>query len=514
MVSYDTDVSSVDNNVPFDVMGGNSNSIDILKEEFEGSPMYHLAQHEEPIMTIDSFKTETPSPPPQQLQQQFNNNIQNTSPPTMTIQQQQMMDIQQPVVLQQISLNTTTSDMNINVPQKPTKPRGRPKADKSDQQAMKKVTPKQSQQPQQIISFTTDPHLQQQQQQRILPHTPLTQQQQQQGMAIQYTNLQKYPLVGKVLLQGVNPTVVYTPCESSPSTVAAILSTTTNPTHTQVVNGSSSPGIMTFDSTGQVQTNNNNNGITITSQSTVTQKQNLIKPTTFVNLDTLPAPNNNKVPIARWTEFKPKEGKRSAHNAIEKKYRRSINDRIDELKEMLVGDKGKMNKSAVLRKAVDRIRDLHRENDQLRMLLSQHGVTVRGGTQAPTSLRHMLLEDQQKNMDNMHLPFSPPRSDESDPSYSPRSSTGSNDSSDKDSDSEGSEPLPKMRRGMSTNKRTMVCMFMFAVLAFNPFGNALNRWGEGRGGAGFEGDGEEGMGAIRRNILGSEDGEWMGLSLD
>lgn len=489
MVSYDTDVSSVDNNVPFDVMGGNSNqSMDLLaKEGYEDNPLF-LTQQEEPIMTIGAFKSETPSPPP-----------------IITVDSQ----LPSPVVQQ-------TPQLAAKATPQTARARVRPKAQEVQLQ-MKKVAPKQSP-PQNIISY--EQMILQQQPNATLSHSPQLQQQQQQQhpqpMSIQYTPLQKYPLVGKVLLQSVNaPTVVYTtPVESSPATVAAILTTEMPNT---VTTSAASPGIMTFDATG-VTTTGSPTSTTTSSKSSFSQSQNKNLKASLTNhnssssssssLNHIPGNHQNKVPIARWTEFKPKEGKRSAHNAIEKKYRRSINDRIDELKEMLVGEKGKMNKSAVLRKAVERIRDLERENEQLRRLLAQNGVQVRGGTQQSSSSLRMLLEDQQQNMESIHLPFSPPRSDESDPSYSPRSSTGSQDSSDKDSDSEGvGPPSPKMRRGMTTNKRTMVCMFMFAVLAFNPFGSLWSRYGQGSEGYEHELNGEN-LGTIRRNILGSEDGKW------
>lgn len=55
---------------------------------------------------------------------------------------------------------------------------------------------------------------------------------------------------------------------------------------------------------------------------------------------------------------KVKEVKRSTHNAIERRYRTSINDKIVELKNMLVGDSGKLNKSAILKRSIDKIHDL------------------------------------------------------------------------------------------------------------------------------------------------------------
>jgi hypothetical protein len=55
-------------------------------------------------------------------------------------------------------------------------------------------------------------------------------------------------------------------------------------------------------------------------------------------LDADKLPINRITAIAQPTrEPKVKEGKRSAHNAIERRYRTSINDKIVELKNMIVG---------------------------------------------------------------------------------------------------------------------------------------------------------------------------------
>lgn len=55
--------------------------------------------------------------------------------------------------------------------------------------------------------------------------------------------------------------------------------------------------------------------------------------------------SESKVAINRvqpMKEHKVKEVKRSAHNAIERKYRTSINDKIIELKNIIVGEEAKV----------------------------------------------------------------------------------------------------------------------------------------------------------------------------
>ena len=42
--------------------------------------------------------------------------------------------------------------------------------------------------------------------------------------------------------------------------------------------------------------------------------------------------------------------RKPGHNAIEKRYRSSINDRIVELKNLVAGEESKLNKSLILRK--------------------------------------------------------------------------------------------------------------------------------------------------------------------
>lgn len=73
-------------------------------------------------------------------------------------------------------------------------------------------------------------------------------------------------------------------------------------------------------------------------------------------------------------KFKPH--KRTSHNAIERKYRSSINDKITELKNKVAGPNVKLQKSGILRKALEFIgniestnRKLVEENNMLRSAL-------------------------------------------------------------------------------------------------------------------------------------------------
>ena len=79
-----------------------------------------------------------------------------------------------------------------------------------------------------------------------------------------------------------------------------------------------------------------------------------------------------------------KPERRSAHNVIEKRYRSSINDKIIELKNMVAGEDAKMNKSLILRKAIDYIRFLQNQNIKLKQenlqLKQGGGLNAGGGT--------------------------------------------------------------------------------------------------------------------------------------
>lgn len=100
-----------------------------------------------------------------------------------------------------------------------------------------------------------------------------------------------------------------------------------------------------------------------------------------------------------------KPERKSAHNVIEKRYRSSINDKIVELKNIVAGEDAKMNKSLILRKAIDYIRFLQSQNIKLKeenarlKLLNVNGES------------EFIIEEKENNLgsheNSMDLPDSP-----------------------------------------------------------------------------------------------------------
>lgn len=177
---------------------------------------------------------------------------------------------------------------------------------------------------------------------------------------------------------------------------------------------------------------------------------------------------------------KVKEVKRSAHNAIERRYRTSINSCIVELKNMVVGVDAKLNKSAILRKAIDHIRHLQKQNNSLKQ---ENMYLKMKMTNRKQSLKDLLVANVQDDMVPVSGPITPPRSDESNPSLSPSHSDNSMPPSPFGTSSTGSvgmedsfndDDLVTSVRGMSAHSRLTLCMFMLAVLVINPFGSFLS----------------------------------------
>ncbi|XP_030434682.1 sterol regulatory element-binding protein 1 isoform X1 [Gopherus evgoodei] len=197
----------------------------------------------------------------------------------------------------------------------------------------------------------------------------------------------------------------------------------------------------------------------------------------------------DKLPINRLaTSGKPvlvqnKGEKRTAHNAIEKRYRSSINDRIMELKDLVVGSEAKMNKSAILRKAIDYIRFLRLSNQKLK----QENVALKMAAQQNKSLKDLVatcggktdvpMEEIKPEMMDM---LTPPPSDVGSPSHSSSLSLSSS-SSDSEPDSplfeetkgKKEQQLSTGSLGMLDRSRMALCTFVFLCLSFNPLASLL-----------------------------------------
>ncbi|KAK8767975.1 hypothetical protein V5799_005243 [Amblyomma americanum] len=208
--------------------------------------------------------------------------------------------------------------------------------------------------------------------------------------------------------------------------------------------------------------------------------------------------------LSRVVTVKPpnKGEKRNAHNAIERRYRSSINDKIVELKNIVVGPEAKLNKSAVLRKAIDYLRylqnvntKLKQENLVLKMAVQQTGATV----------ADVLLDQKALVAEASQEAMTPPSSDMSSPDHALEDTSSSEPPSPPQSPLESKFPL---RGAMMHTSRMTLCIFTFAFFALNPFGWLL---------AGRQGDAYtlSSSAAAGRSIL-SEEGDsestWFGVS--
>uniref|UniRef100_U3KH64 Sterol regulatory element-binding protein 1 n=1 Tax=Ficedula albicollis TaxID=59894 RepID=U3KH64_FICAL len=201
-------------------------------------------------------------------------------------------------------------------------------------------------------------------------------------------------------------------------------------------------------------------------------------------------PINRLAPSGKPALVQSRGEKRTAHNAIEKRYRSSINDKIVELKDLVVGTEAKLNKSAILRKAIEYIRFLQQSNQKLKqenlalkvaMQKNQPakdlGTHCSRGAKAEAPMEVVKAEVMEM--------LTPPPSDVGSPSHSsPLSLSGgsSNSSSDSEPDSplcapgkvkqEHPPPSPSSQ-GMLDRSRMALCTFVFLCLSFNPLASLL-----------------------------------------
>ncbi|CAI5785920.1 regulatory element-binding 2 [Podarcis lilfordi] len=208
----------------------------------------------------------------------------------------------------------------------------------------------------------------------------------------------------------------------------------------------------------------------------------------------------------------PKEGeRRTTHNIIEKRYRSSINDKIIELKDLVMGTDAKMHKSGVLRKAIDYIKYLQQVNHKLRQenmvlkLANQKNKLLKG-----FDLSSLVDNDVDLKMDDFNqnaLLMSPPASDTgSQAGFSPYSIDSEPGSPLLDDAKVKDEPdSPAAALGMVDRSRMLLCALTFLCLSFNPLTSLL----EGQRTADSDGSVHHGSG---RSILSinSGSGGWFG----
>ncbi|XP_035257979.1 sterol regulatory element-binding protein 1-like [Anguilla anguilla] len=240
-----------------------------------------------------------------------------------------------------------------------------------------------------------------------------------------------------------------------------------------------------------------------------TPMQALMSGSTF--LTTVPVMvDTEKLPISRIAVGSKPSGlanrgeKRTAHNAIEKRYRSSINDKIIELKDLVAGTETKLNKSSVLRKAIDYIRFLQQSNHKLK----QENIALRTAVQKNKSLKDLVAMDvDSPGCDIKNELPTPPPSNAGSPVLN---STFSYFSSDSEPDSpigddikspvKSAESSPS-RVGLQDRSRVTLCTFTFLFLSLNPLAALMK--GATSGTAALSTAGHAGTG---RTVLGFQTG--------
>uniref|UniRef100_A0A673A3F8 Sterol regulatory element-binding protein 2 n=1 Tax=Sphaeramia orbicularis TaxID=375764 RepID=A0A673A3F8_9TELE len=157
-----------------------------------------------------------------------------------------------------------------------------------------------------------------------------------------------------------------------------------------------------------------------------------------------------------------KEGeRRTTHNIIEKRYRSSINDKIVELRDLVMGNDAKMHKSGVLRKAIDYIKYLQQVNHKLR----QENLALKMANQKNSMFVSLEI-----------VMMSPPASDSGSGSphqFSPYCVDSEPGSPLLDHDPVKSEPESPSSVGVMDRSRLLLCALTFFCLSLNPLPSLL-----------------------------------------
>uniref|UniRef100_A0A671UMI7 Sterol regulatory element-binding protein 2 n=1 Tax=Sparus aurata TaxID=8175 RepID=A0A671UMI7_SPAAU len=162
-----------------------------------------------------------------------------------------------------------------------------------------------------------------------------------------------------------------------------------------------------------------------------------------------------------------KEGeRRTTHNIIEKRYRSSINDKIIELRDLVMGNDAKMHKSGVLRKAIDYIKYLQQVNHKLR----QENLALKMANQKNSKCVGYVELKQEIVM------MSPPASESGSGSpsqFSPYCVDSEPGSPLLDHEQLKSEPDSPSSVGVMDRSRLLLCALTFFCLSLNPLPSLL-----------------------------------------
>uniref|UniRef100_A0A4W5PB67 Sterol regulatory element-binding protein 2 n=1 Tax=Hucho hucho TaxID=62062 RepID=A0A4W5PB67_9TELE len=172
-----------------------------------------------------------------------------------------------------------------------------------------------------------------------------------------------------------------------------------------------------------------------------------------------------------------KEGeRRTTHNIIEKRYRSSINDKILELRDLVMGGDAKMHKSGVLRKAIDYIKYLQQVNHKLR----QENLALKMNSKD----KSVVLSDDVEMKPEM-LMMSPPASESGSGSpheFSPYCIDSEPGSPLLDHEQVKSEPGSPSSVGVMDRSRLLLCALTFFCLSLNPLPSLLGSEAQGSSG--------------------------------
>ncbi|XP_072299523.1 sterol regulatory element-binding protein 1 isoform X2 [Eucyclogobius newberryi] len=188
-----------------------------------------------------------------------------------------------------------------------------------------------------------------------------------------------------------------------------------------------------------------------------------------IMMDTEKMPINRIAISGKPFGLPPKGEKRTAHNAIEKRYRSSINDKIIELKDLVAGTEAKLNKSAVLKKAIDYIRYLLQTNQKLK----QENMALKMTAQKKKSLKEIVAMEVDGPADvKPELP-TPPSSDVGSPSSLSHCASDSEPDSPMGEDTKPNVGLLGQSAGggvggMLDRSRMALCAFTFLFVSMNP----------------------------------------------